>query len=55
MALPPLIEQLDKKLEGLPDQALTVILLLLAAFAVFVAFYGRPVFKAALAAWFIAP
>lgn len=53
--LPPLIQQLDQKLEGLPDQTLTVILIVLGLFAIMVALYARPVFKAALAAWFIAP
>lgn len=55
MNLPPVIKQLDQKLQGLPDQTLSVILILLGIFAIVVAIKGRPVYKAALAAWFIAP
>lgn len=55
MELPPIIKQLDKKLEGLPDKTLTVILIALGLFAIIVAIKGRPVSKAILAAWFIAP
>lgn len=53
--LPPIIQQLDKKLEGYPDQTLTVILIALGLFAFAVAIKGTPTLKAALAAWFIAP
>lgn len=53
--LPPLIKELDQQLEGLPDVALSWLLIGIAIFAVIVALYGRPVLKAALAAWFIAP
>ena len=55
MGLPPFIKQLDDRLKGLPDSTLTVILIALGLFAIAVAIKGRPVFKAALAAWFIAP
>lgn len=53
--LPPIIRQLDKKLEGLPDQTLTALLIALGLFAFFVAAKGTPTVKAALVAWFVAP
>lgn len=53
--LPPLIQQLDAKLEGLPNQVLTVLLIVLGLFAIMVAVAAPPTFKAVLAAWFIAP
>jgi hypothetical protein len=53
--LPPFIKQLNDWLAGEPDNVLTIILLALAAFAVGVALFGKPAFKAVLAAWFIAP
>jgi len=55
MQLPPVIKQVDQALTGLPDDALTFILLVIAAFAVFVALSDRPILKAAVAAWFIVP
>lgn len=51
----PLIRALDKKLEGLPDGALTILLVALALFALYVAMTGNPTSKALLAAWFIIP
>lgn len=55
MALPPFIKQLDDKLKGLPDSTLTIILIAIGFIAIAVALKGRPVVKAAFAAWFIAP
>lgn len=55
VALPPVIKQLDEKMAGLPDQALTILLLIAAVVIVLVALFGRPVLKAAVAAWVIAP
>jgi hypothetical protein len=55
MQLPPIIKQLEQRLEGEPDNVLTLILLLIAAFTVIVALSGNPLVKAVVAAWFIAP
>lgn len=55
MRLPPLINELNQKLAGFPDQTLTLVLLALAGFAIWIALTGSAVEKAALAAWFIAP
>ena len=55
MNLPPIIQQLDRRLEGLPDQTLSCILVILGLLAIVIGLWGRPVYKAALAAWFIAP
>jgi hypothetical protein len=55
MQLPPFIKELDEKLEGLPDDILSVILIALGLLAIGTAIWGRPTFKALLAAWFIAP
>lgn len=55
MQLPPLIKQLDESLQGLPDRLLTIILVGLGLLAIIVGLSAKPVFKAALAAWFIAP
>jgi hypothetical protein len=42
-------------LEGLPDTVLSVILVGFAGFAVCVALFGNPLFKAAVIAWFLFP
>ena len=55
MQLPPIIKQIEAALEGEPDNILTLILLGIAAFTILVALFGKPVLKAAVAAWFIAP
>lgn len=55
MHLPPIIQELDRRLQGLPDSTLTVLLLAISVFGIIVALKGRAVYKAALAAWFIAP
>lgn len=55
MNLPPLIRELNQKLQGYPDRVLTLILYGLAALAVYVGTFGNSVTKAVLAAWFIAP
>lgn len=55
MELPPLIKQFDKKLQGLPDKLLTSILLVSAAVIIIIALFSRPVLKAAVAAWVLAP
>lgn len=51
----PLVKKLNEKLEGLPDNILTVMLIALALFALGTAIWGKPAQKALLAAWFIAP
>lgn len=55
MHLPPIIKQLEQMLEGEPDNILTLILLGIAAFTVIVALSDKPLLKAVVAAWFIAP
>jgi hypothetical protein len=55
MKLPPIIQKLERILEGEPDSILTLLLLGLAAIIVFIALEGNPVLKAALAAWIIIP
>jgi hypothetical protein len=55
MQLPPFIKQIDDKISGWPDNVLTIVLIGLGVFAIVVALKGRPTYKAALAAWFIAP
>jgi hypothetical protein len=49
------IEKLDTKLKGAPDGTLTLILLGVAAFAIFVAFKGSPTLKAAVTLWLLMP
>jgi len=55
MNLPPIIRQLNDRLAGWPDEGLTALLILIAVFTVVVALKGPPLFKAGVAAWFIAP
>lgn len=55
MKLPPIIQQLEKMLEGEPDSILTLLLLGLAAIIVFIALGDNSVLKAVLAAWIIIP
>ncbi len=49
------INKFNSYLESWPDKALTILLILIAAFAVYVALTQRPIEKAALAAWLIFP
>lgn len=50
-----LIKEIDRDLEGLPNNALTWILAGIGVFAIIIAFVGNPSTKAILAAWLIAP
>lgn len=49
------LKDFDRKLAGLPDNLLTVSLLLAGIFAILIAVYGTPSFKVATLAWMIAP
>jgi hypothetical protein len=49
------IKRLDEKLKGAPEGALTLILLGIAAIAIYIAFVGSPTVKAAAAIWFVMP
>lgn len=49
------IQQLNKKLSGWPDSALTVLLIIAAMVAIAVALKANPTTKAFVAAWMIAP
>lgn len=49
------VKQLDNDLKGAPDKTLTVILIVIAAVTVYVAFFANPTIKAIVAAWLIAP
>lgn len=54
MSLHPL-NRLEGWLQGWPESSLTILLLLLAAVIVLVALRGRPLLKAAVAAWVVFP
>lgn len=49
------IKSLDNDLRGAPDKTLTVILVLIAAVTLYVAFFANPTLKAIVSAWLIAP
>lgn len=49
------ILRLNTLLRGAPDTLLTWLLIGLAVVALLVAFYGKPVLKAAVAAWMLLP
>jgi hypothetical protein len=49
------LKDLDKRLEGAPDSLLTGGLLLAGIVAWLVALFGRPVLKATILAWMVAP
>lgn len=49
------VTRVDRWLQGQPEHAITIALLLAALVLVLVAVYGRPAFKAALLAWVIFP
>lgn len=49
------LNRLERWLQGWPESSLTVLLLLLAAVIVWVALTGRPLIKAAVAAWVLFP
>lgn len=55
MELPPLIKQLDEKLQGWPDYALTTCLLIGAVVLVFIAVSDKRTLKATALAWIVAP
>lgn len=55
MPLPPLIKQIDQRLQGLPDRVLTILLIVAALVLVAIALRGQPVLKAIALAWVIAP
>lgn len=55
MEMPGFIKQLDQKLEGLPNGALTALLLAIAAVAIVTALFARPLVKASVAAWMLLP
>jgi hypothetical protein len=50
-----IFKDLDKKLEGAPDSVLTAGLLLAGIFAIIIALFSKPTFKAVALAWMIAP
>lgn len=49
------LENLDRKLKGLPERSLTTLLLIVGIIAIIVAVYGTPTLKAALVLWIVAP
>ena len=51
----PVVGQFSDYLKGAPDQVLTVALLGVAVFAVVVAMFGDPIFKAIALAWIVIP
>jgi hypothetical protein len=53
--LPPFIKEFDKVLTGYPDAIISAILIGLGVFAILVGLYGKPSYKVALTAWYIAP
>ena len=55
MNLPKPIAQLNNKLQGLPDNTLTLLLLSLAGVLVIVAFTQPALVKAGVAAWVMLP
>lgn len=55
MALPPLIKQVDQKLEGWPDQTLTIALLGMAIVIGLIALFANPTIKAVALAWVVMP
>ena len=48
-------EDLDRKLEGLPDRSVTIILILTGIVAWIIAFFGTPTLKVATLAWMVVP
>lgn len=55
MTLPPIIAQLEQRLSGWPDKALTLLLVVLALLILIAAFNAPTTLKAIIAAWVIAP
>jgi len=53
--LPPLIKQVDQALEGWPDTALTVLLVVLGTAVILLGLFGPRWLKPVIAAWVIAP
>lgn len=50
-----LVSGLETRLRGWPDQAITIGLFAVAAVAVMVALFARPIVKPAVLAWMLAP
>lgn len=50
-----MITKLDKKLEGLPNNTLSLLLILAGIVAWIVAIYGNPTLKVAVLGWMLIP
>ena len=55
IALHPWLERIDGWLKGLPDDVMTVVLVLLAIIVICIAFGARPTAKALLILWIVMP
>ena len=50
-----IVSTIEAKLSGWPDAAITAGLLIVAAVAIGVALFGRPIIKPLVLAWMVAP